>query len=196
MCCTAPATRTRPTGPSSPPRPAPGQAQKGPSQEWSRAPNLDCAKVCTCLHRVKMVYYKRPSVVNKNIQKHQLTSLCARFATKLTLAVTKSSKRHKFPEQSPSSHKTTHHFFLRTQLGHAKTSFNLQRRLQAHVCSLLRLFFAIRVPLDLTRTAPAQRAGALGLCQQGARGVPEARLLSLAIQQGERGSTRARLLFN
>ena len=88
MCCTAPATRTRPTGPSSPPRPAPGQAQKGPSQEWSRAPNLDCAKVCTCLHRVKMVYYKRPSVVNINNQKHQLTSLCARFATKLTLAVT------------------------------------------------------------------------------------------------------------
>ena len=88
MCCTTPATRTRPTGPSSPPRPAPGQAQKGPSQEWSRAPNLDCAKVCTCLHRVKMVYYKRPSVVNKNNQKHQLTSLCARFATKLTLAVT------------------------------------------------------------------------------------------------------------
>ena len=88
MCCTAPATRTRPTGPSSPPRPAPGQAQKGPSQEWCRAPNLDCAKVCTCLHRVKMVYYKRPSVVNINNQKHQLTSLCARFATKLTLAVT------------------------------------------------------------------------------------------------------------
>ena len=112
MCCTAPATRTRPTGPSSPPRPAPGQAQKGPSQEWSRAPNLDCAKVCTCLQRVKLIYYKRPSVVNKNIQKHQLTSLCARFATssctiypRLSSCLTLVSSRHAASTCSSSSSK-------------------------------------------------------------------------------------------